>query len=692
MYLRSRSRENTLVLPCPHATKPAPQVPRDLAPYTGLTSEQQQQWEDDPRAFINELLRQTLSDVKQVQAAPCIAPVQGIDKVKAAVKGGTIGFSVSFMLAKAWVNLWGLLATLAKGNAQTFFLIGAGGYAIIASLSHATLAKVAGFAPGANYGGPQAPDRDAFHNYITLLGMWYVAMGDEDREQADRIAQALQEVVDGVIARAQQHDAAGQPLSFDFRDHPILGSWFRNGHFHLAFFSYSALYLLSGGFAPWLREALMKMPASVAERAGLYALCDFLAAAACGQLAGILTLAGHMLGNSHIQRGPDRPGLHHSWPQELDAARTRLSHLNAGAAELALIRSRLVDGIATAPMSEEERTHCQRMLQQRVLPWIDEAIDRLEGQQTKWLKRKKLLTTPEGRDEIASRKAGALAFKGAGKTAHKLINGSPHAQGLRSASEAVGNLPSLLPMAYALMVMYGLFATFMPFDEHAPSPMPMNGTVPPAEFPSGGGNHTLGATGTPGPVEEWSLAIGWILITGFSGIRPFSIPGTELLFSLILAAALKVGHWTGLRRPNPKPPGPADLPPPPERSADHVVRIEVDSDEDPAAPQHGNESADYGSLRSVHDAIDRPDEVVFMEGQDVHRSRHADDNGASLQASWEASPPDSAADDSDTVSGGDSRTPSDTDDDAARPPTPARPLPTPLRREGRLVDTGQGAT
>ena len=569
-----------------------PLTPADFAAYTGLSRKRTRQWRQDPQAYIHHLLSTALEQVAAVPAPASAAVVPTGDKVRAVCGAGSLGFSVSFMLAKAWASLWGFLPSLSQSDPRLFFLVGAAGFDLIASFLHATVAKTVAFGPGANYGGPQAPDKAAFDNYVTLLGMWYVASARGDAEQTQEIAATLQELVDGVIARAQAEQDKGTPLCFDFREHPLLGSWLRNGHFHLAFFSYSIVYLFSGSLAPHLRAWIEQLPATLAQKAGLFALSDFLASAAMGQLAGISTMSLHMLGNAGIQHGADKPGLHQTWKQEQAVALKKCLAVTPSLFELVNIRSAIEASILESPLSPAEKRLRLAGFEAQVLPLLDPAIERLQRVHRKYQRRSALLETTEGRNQIAREKTGAIVFEGAGKTAHRLINRSPAAIRLRTTGEVVGTMLAMLAQAYSMFYLYTLFASTMPFTDTAaavPFGAPLNGSDAWAHTGDMGfTNGTQAGAGVPEDTQLYSSWAGWILIAAFS-LRAGLIPATELLLNLLYAAVAWMGRPSDPReRGAPSasddgtedsdgPPPPGYRPPPPDDGASPaLVDVVVD--------------------------------------------------------------------------------------------------------------------
>lgn len=570
-----------------------PETPADFAAYTGLSRKRTRQWRQDPQAYVNHLLSTALEQVAAVPAPASAAQVSTRDKARAVCGAGSLGFSVSFMLAKAWTSLWGFLPTLSKSDPRLFFLVGAAGFDLIASFLHATVAKTVAFGPGANYGGPQAPDKAAFDNYVTLLGMWYVASARGDAPHADEIAAALQELVDGVIARAQAEQDKGTPLRFDFREHPLLGGWLRNGHFHLAFFSYSVVYLFSGSLAPHLRLWIERLPATVAQKAGLFALSDFLASAAMGQLAGISTMSLHMLGNAWIQHGADKPGLHQTWKQEQPVALKKCLAVTPSLLELVNTRSAIEASILESSLSPAEKRLRLARFEALVLPLLDPAIERLQRVHRKYQQRSALMETTQGRDQIARNKTGAIVFEGAGKTPHRLINRSPAAIRLRTTGEVVGNMLAMLVQVYSLFYLYTLFASTMPFTDTAasvPFGAAINGSDSWAHTSDAGFiNDTQAWFGVPEDTQRYSTGAGWILIAAFS-LRAATIPGAELLLNLLYAAVVWMGrpavpcesgapsasdddeHSDGPPPPSYRPPSPGD------RVSPEPVEVVVDGE------------------------------------------------------------------------------------------------------------------
>lgn len=603
-----------------------PETPADFAAYTGLSRKRTRQWHQDPQAYIHQLLTTALEQVAAVPAPASAAVVTTRDKVKAVCGAGSLGFSVSFMLAKAWASLWGFLPSLSQSDPRLFFLVGAAGFDLIASFLHATVAKTVAFGPGANYGGPQAPDKAAFDNYVTLLGMWYVASAQGDAEKTQEIAAALQELVDGVIARAQAEQDKGTPLSFDFREHPLVGAWLRNQHFHWAFFSYSVVYLFSGSLAPHLRLWIEQLSATVAQKAGLFALSDFLVSVTLGQFAGASTLGLHMLGYEHLQHGVVKPGLHQTWRQEQPVALKKCLAVTPSLLELVNIRSAIEASILDSPLSPAEKRLRLAGFEAQVRPLLDPAIEQLQRVHRKYQRRSALLETTEGRNQIAREKTGAIVFEGAGKTAHKLINRSPAAIRLRTTGEVVGNMLAMLAQAYSMFYLYTLFASTMPFTDTSasvPFGAPLNGSDSWAHTGHAGFiNGTQAGAGVPEDTQLYSTWAGWILIAAFS-LRAGLIPATELLLNLFYAAMVWMGH-------------PAD---PRQASVDTVETVETDDSEDnPPPPTYrpGPPLAEPAIELTEVEVDDEqvPDEEPTWSPTANEASRHPPSSVANIENLW----------------------------------------------------------
>lgn len=660
-----------------------PTMAAKFAPYMGLSEPKARRWASDPEKYVNDLLAEALEQMAQVPAPVITAEVPTKDKVKAVCGAGSLGFSVSFMLAKAWTSLWGLLASLSTSDPRLFFIVGAAGFDLIASFTHATVANAVAFGPGANYGGPQAPDKAAFDNYSTLLGMWYVASASGDTPQANEIATALQEVVNGVITRAQAEQDKGTPLCFDFREHPLVGAWLRNQHFHWAFFSYSVVYLFSGSLAPHLRKWIEQLSATVLMKSGLFALADFLASATMGQFAGISTLSIHMLGNKYLQHGADKAGLHQTWRQEQAVAFQKCQAIAPALLELLNIPHTIEQSIQSSTLSDEEKRERQAAYRAQVLPLIEPTKERLFKLNTKYQRRVVLLESKEGRDTIAKKRAGDLVFKGGGKTPHKLINRSPHAIRIRTASVVVGNMLAMLAQAYSIFHLYMLFADTMPFTDtsvHADSGASHNGTDPWTNATSPGFvNGTRGLPGVPADTQLYSTLAGWILIAAFS-LRAATIPATELLLNLFYAAMLSMGRPAGPRQsgsPSVETDDSGENPPPPTyRPQDpssgksvelSEVEVEIDAEDDGDA-----ENTLWQSDRDERSPYP-PSAVTVIEDLMASRSDGYSEAVTVVENSVDSR--DEASDDSSTRSDAESASPSANADDQALSAAPPETQP-----------------
>ncbi len=578
-----------------NAPEKRPTQAKDFAPYTGLPRKAARQWARNPEQYIHGLMQQTLDAVAAVNTPTTTAQVTPLNKARAALEAGTLGYSVSFLPAKVCVNLFGWLAAVFPEHAPRLFLAGAAGYNLLASILHPTSTKIVAGSLAANHGGPQPLDKAALDNAITLWCMALVRRAD-GQDDSD-IQQAIQEIADAVLARAGTEAQKGRPLPFDSRQHPILGAAARTWGFHASFFSFSLMYCLAGGLTPLERQSFIDAPGSVALRAGLFNLTDALVWMVCGEIAGIMTLAGHLFTNATVQHGPDKPGLNQTWPEELEAALEKLEFIVSLHSELIRLRNTIRRNILASPVGEEEKKRRTKVFREKVLPLLDEAIDQVEALQTKYEERARLLSTEEGRWELSKKKIGAMVLKGAGKTPHKLINSAPHALRMRTASEIGGNMLSLLMFSYAILHMYTLFSTTMPFRE-----TDMNGTVPrndsglndsdPAVF-----NGTATGSDIPLETQVFSTLLGVILIAAFSTRAAF-IPLVEVLLNAIYAGGLRGARKLGLRG---------------ENAADASTGDRLSAtDDDPPSPDHQAEGPPETSFPNVQavESNEDPIEVV----------------------------------------------------------------------------------
>lgn len=567
-----------------------PQDASDFAAYTGLPRKAARLWARNPEQYIHGLMQQTLDAVAAVNTPATTAQVTLLNKARAALEAGTLGYSVSFLPAKVCVNLFGWLAAVFPEHGPRLFLAGATGYTLLASILHPTSTKIVAGSLAANHGGPQPVDKAALDNAITLWCMALVRRAD-GQDDSD-IQLAIQEIADAVLARAGAEARKGTPLPFDSRRHPILGAAARTWGFYASFFSFSLLYFLAGGLTPLERRSFMDMPGSVALRAGLFNLTDALVWMVCGEIAGIMTLAGHLFTNATVQHGPDKPGLNQTWPEELQAALEKLEFVVSLHSELVRLRNTIQRNIRASAVGEHEKNRRAKVFREKVLPLLDEAIDQVETLQAKYVERAGLLRTEAGRWELSKKKIGAMVLRGAGKTPHKLINSAPLALRMRTASEIAGNALSLLMFSYAILHMYTLFSTTMPFRE-----TDMDGAVP----RNGSGwndSHAAvfngTATGSDIPLETqvFSTLLGLILIAAFSTRAAF-IPFVEVLLNAILAGGLLGARKLGLRGENAADASTGDR----LSATDEDLTVVVDDDR-----SNGSDPADGSAAQQRHSA------------------------------------------------------------------------------------------
>lgn len=547
--------------------KRRPQDAKDFAAYTGLPRSAARQWARDPQQYLNGLMQQTLDSLAAVQVPPTPAAVSLRDKLLATLKGGSMAYSVSFLPAKACVNLFGWLATLLPEHARALFMAGAAGYNLSASILHPTSTRIVAGSLAANYGGPQPLDKATLDNAITLWCMGLVKRAD-GQDDSD-IQSAIREIADAVIARATAEAEKGTPLSHDYRSHPILGSAARTWGFHASFFSFSFMYLLAGGLTPVERQFFMNMSGPVALRSGLFNLTDLLVWMVCGEIAGMMTLAGQLLTNATVQHGPEKLGLNQTWQEELEAALEKLGHIVPLHTQLVGVRNAIRRNIRASQVGDEEKQRRAQVFKEKVLPLLDDAIGRLDALQAKHEGRARLLKTERGRWELTRNKIGATVLKGAGKTPHKLINGSSQALRIRTASEILGNMLSLLAFSYSIVHMYTLFSTTMPFretnrDDAAAYNVSQWDTTAPASF-----NRTAGEPHTPVETQIFSTLLGVILIAAFS-TRALFIPLVEVVLNLLHAGGLRSARALGLRGQDTGAASSDDGPPPPDDQPDET--------------------------------------------------------------------------------------------------------------------------
>jgi len=581
-----------------------PTCAKDFAPYTGLPRKAARQWARNPEQYIHGLMQQTLDTVAAVKTPATAAQVTLLNKARAAFEAGTFGYSVSFLPAKVCVNLFGWLASVFPGHAPQLFLAGAAGYNLIASSLHPTSTKIVAGSLAANHGGPQPVDKAALDNAITLWCMALVRRAD-GQDDSD-LQLAIQEIADTVLARAEAEARKGTPLPFDCRQHPILGAAARTWGFHASFFSFSLMYLLAGGLAPLERQSFMDMPGSVALRAGLFNLTDLLVWMACGEIAGIMTLAGHLFTNAKVQHGADKPGLNQTWPQELEAALEKLEPIVALHSQLIRLRNTIQNNIRVSQVGEDEKRRRAKVFRETVLPLLDEAIGRMEALQAKYEERARLLKTEEGRWKLSQKKIGATVLKGSGKTPHKLINSAPSALRIRTASEIGGNVLSLLMFSYAILHMYALFSTTMPFRE-----TDMDGAVP----PNGSGmndshpvvfNGTAARSDIPMETQVFSTLLGVILIAAFSTRAAF-IPLVEVLLNALYAGGLLGARKLGLRDQNA-----ADAPTGDRSSAADEIPIDILEHDRPMDSDLANRGAHQARQTAAANAVLQLEAIINM--------------------------------------------------------------------------------
>lgn len=573
-----------------NSKKKCPSNPKYGAAYTGLRPKEAHQWALGPDKYINGLLEQTLNDVAAVQTANALVPLSTRDRIKLVTQAGMWAYSASFLPAKFVVNLFGFLATLSPEHARKLFIAGAAGYNLTASLLNPTSTQIMAGGRLIAFGGAQPPDNAAWGNFITLLGMRLVAQADDDHEQVAVCESALQEIRDSVLARAQAEADKGTPLSFDDRDNPIWGAARRTWGWHASFFSFSLMYLVAGGLAPVERLCFMNMPGSTALRSGLYNLTDLLVWIVCGEIAGILTMAGQLWTNAKVQHGAEKPGLHQSWPEELLASQEKLNGIVLSHTKLIGIRNSIQRNIRASRVSDEEKRRRLQAVKEQVLPLLDAAIDRVARLQTKYERRSRLLTTEAGRNELASDKVAATVLKGAGKTPHKVINQSPGALQRRVGGLMLGNMLSLALLSYAIFELYLQFSNTMPFREHENTAVvgsAFNNTdlwnnATAADF-----NGAHAEPHIPMDTQAYSTLLGVVLILCFNTRAAF-IPMMELLLSALCAGGLWGARQVGLRGTDkPAEPGSTDDdgPPPPDYRPD-APPVEPQDMEMPVSMDH----------------------------------------------------------------------------------------------------------